>query len=367
MASDSLSNRQKRQKNQKTKAPAVDPTGQKAKKWAKEWLDALIFAGITALIIRQFLFGAFRIPTPSMEKSLLVGDFLIVSKINYGPRTPMSVAFPFTSWHIPNFTLPWFRIPGFDDIKRNDVVVFNYPIENKVISQKEHYIKRLVGMPGDTLELIAKQLFVNGEKAFFKETNQYEYEVFVSERMILSPTRVTEVGGQLLRMQSNASYIINMTEEVAAAIGTWAGVDSVKPFSLPVEFREPARNQFVYASGIQGNRDHFPPVVIPFKGQKIFLTEANWTYYYDVISRYEGNDFKRMGDRFVINGKSTNEYVIQQDYYFVMGDNRDNSLDSRYWGFVPNDHMVGEAFIVYLSIDHDTFLPRFSRIMSIIR
>lgn len=367
MASDSISNRKKRQQNSKRKKATTDPTQQKAKQWAKEWIDALIFAGITALIIRQFIFGAFRIPTPSMEKSLLVGDFLIVSKINYGPRTPMSVAFPFTSWHIPNFTLPWFRIPGFDEIKRNDVIVFNYPIENKVISQKEHYIKRLVGMPGDTLELKSKKLFVNGELAYFKETNQFEYEVFVSERMRLSPTRVSEAGGQLLRMQSNTSYIINMTETVSEVIGKWAGVDSVKPFVLPESYREPARNQFIFASGVEGNRDHFPAFVVPFKGQKVFLTEQNWTYYYDIIARYEGNDFRRSGDRFVINGKSTNEYIIQQDYYFAMGDNRDNSLDSRYWGFVPNDHMVGEAFIVYLSIDHETFLPRLSRTFSIIR
>jgi signal peptidase I len=364
--SEPISNRESRKKSKKN-VVVKDSTQVKANKWAKEWFDALIFAGITALIIRQLLFGAFRIPTPSMEKSLLVGDFLIVSKINYGPRTPMSVAFPFTSWHIPNFTLPWFRIPGFDTIKRNDVIVFNYPIEEKVISQKEHYIKRLVGMPGDTLQLIAKQLFVNNKPAFAKETNQYEHEVFVSERMRLSPTRVSEAGGQLLRMQTNNSYIINMTETVSEDIAKWPGVDSVRKFILPVEYRESARNQFVYASGIEGNRDHFPAFVVPFKGQKVYLTEKNWTYYYDIIARYEHNEFRRSGDRFVINGKSTNEYEIKQDYYFAMGDNRDNSLDSRYWGFVPDDHMVGEAFIVYLSIDHETFLPRITRSFTIIR
>jgi signal peptidase I len=358
-----ISNRVQRKRSNKQDASKQT----EAKKWAKEWLDAIVFAGITALIIRQFLFGAFRIPTPSMEKSLLVGDFLIVSKINYGPRTPMSVAFPFTSWHISDFTLPWFRIPGFDSIKRNDVAVFNYPMEDKVISQKEHYIKRLVGMPGDTLELKAKQLFVNGEPAYSMLTNEYEHEVFVGERLRLSATRVKEAGGQILRMNTPTSYIINMTEEVALSIQKWPGVDSVKKYSLPADFREPGRNQFVFASGIEGNRDHFPPVVIPFKGQKIVLTEQNWTYYYDIIARYENNDFRRLGDRFTINGKSTNEYTIQQDYYFMMGDNRDNSLDSRYWGFVPNDHMVGEAFMIYLSLDHDSWLPRLGRTFNIIR
>lgn len=358
----SVSNRENRKKIKKEE---TEPNLQ-AKKWAKEWLDALIFAGITALVIRQFIFGAFRIPTPSMEKTLLVGDFLIVSKISYGPRTPMSIAFPFTSFHIPNLTLPWFRIPGFQSIHRNDVAVFNYPIEEKVISQKEHYIKRLVGMPGDTLELKSKQLFVNNKPAFAQETNEYEQEVFVGERLRLSPTRVSEAGGQLLRMSSQTSYVINMTDLVADVISKWPGVDSVKKFSLPADYREPGRNQFVYASGIQGNRDYFPPVVVPFKGQKITLTEQNWTYYFDIISRYEENEFKHFGDRFTINGVSTNEYEIKKNYYFMMGDNRDNSLDSRYWGFVPDDHMVGEAFIIYLSIDQETYIPRFSRSFSII-
>lgn len=358
----SVSNRESRKKIKKEEtAPNLQ-----AKKWAKEWLDALVFAGVTALIIRQFLFGAFRIPTPSMEKTLLVGDFLIVSKINYGPRTPMSIAFPFTSFHIPNLTLPWFRLPGFQNIKRNDVAVFNYPIEEKVISQKEHYIKRLVGMPGDTLELKSKRLFVNHKPSLAKETREFEHEVFVGERLRLSPTRVSEAGGQLLRMSSQTSYIINMTELTAETIANWPGVDSVKIFSFPPEYREPGSNQFVYASGIQGNRDNFPPVVVPFKGQKITLTAQNWTYYFDIISRYEGNEFKHFGDRFTINGETTNEYEIKKDYYFMMGDNRDNSLDSRYWGFVPDDHMVGEAFIIYLSLDHDTFLPRITRSFTLI-
>ena len=362
--SKSFSNREKRKKIKKEDVVK----NQAAKKWAKEWVDALIFAGVTALIIRQFIFGAFRIPTPSMEKTLLVGDFLIVSKINYGPRTPMSIAFPFTGVHIPNLTLPWFRIPGFDDIKRNDVAVFNYPIEEKVISQKEHYIKRLVGMPGDTLELKAKTLYVNGIAESRRETNEYQYEIFVGERLRLSQSRVKEAGGELQSYLSpDNAYIINMTPAVSENIKAWPGVDSVRKFVFPENFREPGRKQFVYASGIQGNRDYFPAMVVPFKGQKITLTESNWTYYYDIISRYEENTFKHIGDRFMINGEQTNEYEIKQDYYFMMGDNRDNSLDSRYWGYVPDDHMVGEAFIIYLSLDHETWLPRITRSFTLIK
>lgn len=360
--SESLSNRKNRKRLKKQDVIKND----RAKKWAKEWIDALLFAGITALIVRQIIFGAFRIPTPSMEKSLLVGDFLIVSKINYGPRTPMSIAFPFTGLHIPNLTLPWFRLPGFDEIKRNDVVVFNYPIEEKVISQKEHYIKRLVGMPADTLELKKKMLYVNGELNNIMDTFQFEHEVYVKEKVRLSPIRTKEIGAELKYTGRTAnSYIVNMTQKVAEEMRSWPGVDSIKLFSLPKNFQESGRNQFVFSSGIEGNRDNFPEFVVPFKGQKVTLTEDNWTYYYDIIARYEGNDFKRSLNRFMINGKQTNTYTIKQDYYFVMGDNRDNSLDSRYWGFVPNDHMVGEAFMIYLSLD--SFIPRFGRIFQIIK
>ena len=159
--SDKTKSAQSRRKERERRAGA----DKKAKSWIREWLDALIYAGIAALIIRAFFFEAFRIPTPSMEDTLLVGDFLLVSKLHYGPRTPMSIGIPFTEIHIPNLTLPWFRIPGFGKINRNDVFVFNYPMEDKVIAQKTNYIKRCVGLPGDSIRIGDKVLYVNGERA----------------------------------------------------------------------------------------------------------------------------------------------------------------------------------------------------------
>lgn len=338
----------------------------KAKSWAREWFDALVFAGIAALLIRQFFFGAFRIPTPSMEKSLLVGDFLIVSKLHYGPRTPMAIAFPFTSVHIPNLELPWFRIPGFTDIKRYESVVFNYPLEDVVISQKQFYIKRLIGLPGDTLSMQNKQVFINSDSATNLPEMQYLHRVRVAERLRLSDSKVKDAGGQIRSMIAANTYVINMTPSVAQVISQWNGIEEVALFNYPIEYVEPGRSQFVFASGFKGNRDNFDSFVVPYKGQTITLTEDNWTYYYDIIQRYEENDFRRTGDRFIINGESTNRYTIQKNYYFMMGDNRDDSADSRYWGFVPDDHIEGKAFLVYFSWDKERFIPRISRIFSLI-
>lgn len=364
------SDRKKREERRKKRKQNKNQSGrddQKVKSWAREWGDALLFAGIAALIIRQFFFGAYRIPTPSMEKSLLVGDFLIVSKINYGPRTPMSIGIPFIGPHIPHLQLPWVRIPGFEDPERYDAVVFNYPIDDDVISQKQHYIKRLIGMPGDTLSMADKQVYINSEPMKDIPEIQYFHEVTVADRFRLSDIKVSDAGGEILTMVNNNVYLVNMTEDVAENMKIWNGVEKVKKSVYPDEYRGPGREQFVFASGFNGNRDQFDRFVVPFKGQTVTLTEENWTYYFDIIARYEKNDFRRAGNgRFMINGELTSEYTIQGDYYFMMGDNRDDSLDSRFWGFVPQNHIEGKAFLIYFSIDHDTWIPRFDRILNLI-
>ena len=339
---------------------------QKVKSWAREWGDAILFAGIAALIIRQFFFGAYRIPTPSMEKSLLVGDFLIVSKINYGPRTPMTIAFPFTQIHIPHLELPWFRIPGFEDPERYDAVVFNYPVDDAVVSQKQHYIKRLIGMPGDTLSMRGKVVYIDGERQKEIEEIQYFHEVVVADRYRLSDIKVSDLGGRILSMVDQNTYIVNMTSSIADEMKTWNGVQEIRKSTYNQEYRDRTRNQFMFQQGFDGNRDYFNPFVVPFQGQEITLNASNWTYYYDIIARYEENEFRRVGDRFIINGEQTNRYTIRKNYYFMMGDNRDNSLDSRFWGFVPDDHVEGKAFMIYFSWDGEDFLPRFDRLLNLI-
>lgn len=338
---------------------------EKAKSWLREWLDALMFAAIAALIIRTFLFEAYRIPTPSMEETLLTGDFLIVSKVHYGPRTPMILAVPFTNIYLPGVVLPWGRIPGFDEVERNDIVVFNYPIDIAPISAKTNYIKRAVGMPGDTLSIDDTQLFVNGEEAQSFPGIQQTYVVTVRDRVRLSPAKVRSIGAELRGSQGNSSYQVNMTKDEADQMSQWPEVNSVEPFVLPDGFNEYSRRDFNFSSGFN-NHHHLPPTAVPSKGQTVTLTPENYHVYENIITRYEANTVERNGDQFVINGEQTNEYTIKQDYYFMMGDNRDDSEDSRYWGFVPQTHIVGKAGMIYFSWDSERWLPRFGRLLNVI-
>ena len=364
--------KEEREERKKKRRQGKKDQHEKAKTWLKEWADALFFAVVAAIIIRTFFFEAYRIPTPSMEDTLLTGDFLVVSKMNYGPRTPMVLGVPFTNLNFTALTLPWTRIPGFEDIERNDIVVFNYPIDIAPIAAKTNYIKRAIGLPGDTLSIDDKEVFINGSSAEDFPGVQKNYTVTVQERVRLSPAKVQAAGGKLLRAENTNSYIVNATKEEANTIAGWAEVDSVSLHVLPDSYNEygrlqntPNGNDFNFSSGYM-NHDHMTPTVVPFEGQEVTLTSENWHVYENIITRYEKNDVQRQGDTFIINGDSTDTYVIQQDYYFMMGDNRDDSLDSRFWGFVPHDHVVGKAGMIYFSWDSDRWLPRFGRLLDII-
>jgi len=358
------SERKSRKKDRNTnKADASS----RAKSWAKEWFDALLWAAIAAIIIRTFFFEAYRIPTPSMEQTLLTGDFLIVTKMNYGARTPMTIGIPFTSIHIPGVNLPWFRIPGWQKVERNAIVVFNYPIDQVAISQKTNYIKRCVAMPGDTLEINNKVLFINGERSPYSETFEQMYTVNMRERLRLSDAKVRVAGGQILGAETQTSYVVNMSESVRDEMSQWAEVESIIPRVRPSDSNEYARNNFNFRQGMSGNPDHIEPMVIPAKGMEIVLTSENWPIYRDVIQRYENNEVVVSDSFFVINGIETDRYTFQKDYYFMMGDNRDNSEDSRHWGFVPDDHVIGKPAVVYFSWNKDRKLPRFNRIFSFVK
>lgn len=343
----------------------------KAKSWLREWVDALVFAFFAAAILRSLVFGSYKIPTPSMEQNLMVGDFLIVSNITYGPRTPMGICVPFTDWCLPGITLPYTRIPGYRDVERNDIIVFNVPWEVKPISQKTNYIKRAVGIPGDTLQVRNKTVYVNGEKEEEHEGLQKHYLLRMNPRVRLNEEKLKSVGaGALyedvfLEYRGNDTYLVNLTKEAEEQIRGWQELDSLWLNAVP-------ENQPV-ASYIQSegsfsraflNNDHVGPFVVPFKGQEIELDRQNWFIYKDLIERYEKNTLDQQNGQVYINGEPTNKYTIQQDYYFVMGDNRDNSEDSRFWGFVPKDHLIGKAVIVWYS--HDKGIPRFNRFFKLI-
>ncbi|MDI6400809.1 signal peptidase I [Balneolaceae bacterium ANBcel3] len=334
-----------------------------AKSWAREWMDAILFAAIATMIIRALFLEAYRIPTPSMESSLLTGDFLLVSKVHYGARTPMTLGVPFTGLYARGLNIPSTRLPGFMDIRRGDIVVFNYPYEDEPISRKTNYIKRAVAIAGDTLEINDKVFLINGEPEEKRTTYEQHYEVRVRERLRLSPSKVRTAGGVILQT-SGDTYRINMTREVAEEMLEWPEIEYVRPFVLPETFNDYPRQPFTFARGFQGNYHHLPEMVVPREGQVITLTDENWHIYERILREYEGNTVSRGDGTFIINGEHTSEYTIQQNYYFMVGDSRDNSEDSRFWGFVPEDHVVGRAWIIYFSWDGERFLPRLNRLFN---
>lgn len=357
-----LSNRAKRKKEKQEKE------NQKAKSWLREWIDALVFAFIAAAVLRAFLFGSYKIPTPSMEKNLMVNDYLIVSNITYGPRTPMSICIPFTDACIPGVNLPWFRIPGHRDVERNDIIVFNYPIEVKPISQKTNYIKRAVGIPGDTLSVVDKSVFINGVQEPEHIGLQEQYIVTMRNRARLTASKVNSAGAQIGSfIPGTGQVVVNATSDAISTVSRWSEVDSVEANVVGADRLAPGYRSsgFNFSKGFL-NSDNMPAFVVPYEGQEIELTEDNWHLYQDIIQRYEKNTVTRNGDQFTINGEQTNTYTIKQDYYFAMGDNRDNSLDSRFWGFVPHDHLIGKAVIVWYSHEGPFWKPRFSRLFNLI-
>lgn len=358
--------RERRKADRKTSS-STEKGAKPPKSKLREWLDAMVFAVVVMVILRTLFFDLFRIPTPSMEKSLLVGDYLFVSKVHYGTRTPMSIGIPFTSIYFKGLSFPFGRIPGFTDVKHGDAIVFNWPADNvDIIERRMHYIKRVVGLPGETVSVVNKVVMVNGEEQPIMATMQQYWLVYKTDpRVQLNRSALEELGiKDVIQGQDQSVVQMVATPEASKIIATWPWVDRVEPAIAP---SNSVYDAMMYPPGRGSTPDNFGELTIPKAGQTIQLNAKSFEEYKTVITRYEGHEAEMYSDgTFSIDGLPATEYTFEQDYYFVMGDNRDNSEDSRFWGFVPMDHIVGKALMVYFSWDAESMLPRFARLFSII-
>jgi signal peptidase I len=326
----------------------------------REWGDAILFAVVAATLIRWATFEAYVIPTPSMEKTLLVGDYLFVSKLHYGPRTPKTpLQVPLTHqtiWgtNIPSYSdaiqLKQYRLPGFSSVQSGDVVVFNFPPEEQhPVDLRTNYIKRCIGAPGDIVEVRDMEVYLNDtlmkkpeqlQLRYFLETEKALNEQFFRDRQITDYGSVT--GG----------YVVDTTPKMADELRGVANITKVESFDVaPAGVADPSVFPHV-PSLYKWNKDNFGPLWVPKEGATITLDSLTIPLYETIIRRYEDNkNVQVQGNTLTIDGKPQTSYTFKQNYYFMMGDNRHNSLDSRFWGFVPADHIVGKAVLIWMSSD----------------
>ena len=364
-------------------------TTKKKKPVWREWLDAGVFAIVAATLIRTFFFEAYTIPTGSMEGTMLVNDYLFVSKLAYGPRIPMTpLAVPLVHNTMPmtggkSYTeaVQWkyHRLPGFGHVERNDVVVFNYPggdtvmveqpendyyqaarmygrdainsrfqIITRPVDKEENYIKRCIAMPGDILEIKNARVYINGLPNILYPHSKLNYIVKTN-----GTTPAVDDNVELTQMINNGVYLYNLANDQVDLVKKAPNVISADLYVKdPAGVAPSDPGEWVFpldTLNYKWNRDNFGPLTVPSAGVTVSLTPQNIAIYRRIIRNYEGNSLDEQNGKFIVNGKETTSYTFKMNYYWMMGDNRHNSLDSRYWGFVPEDHVVGKAWFVWLS------------------
>ena len=407
-----------------------------------EWVSSIVFAVVAATLVHTYFIQPYVIPTGSLERTLRIGDLLFVSKFHYGARTPMTtVAAPMVHDTIPGLgirsylnkpQLPYFRLPGFQKVKKNDIVVFSWPADTvriffrkekgvkKPIDKKSNYVKRCVGTPGDSLQVIDGYVHINGERLVLTDRAkpQYDYNVYaqkgVSSRLLLElgvseftrtylssplnqaqlnainpyilgggqndrgeielytkangiPIKVVRAAGLSLREVAPRQRTVTLTDEMLNVLEENSRIDSV------IKIIEPAGtkgyNIFPHDPSYSWNNDNFGPIYIPAEGDEVALNLSTLPLYKKIIRDYEGNTVDVSGNQILINGEVRDTYTFQKDYYWMMGDNRDHSEDSRTWGYVPADHIVGKPVFIWLSFDNfnegiTNWKPRWDRIFT---
>ena len=339
-----------------------------------EWISSIVFAIVAATLVHTYFMQPYTIPTSSLEKSLLIGDFLFVSKFHYGARTPMTtVAAPMVHDTIPIIKkrsylkkpqLPYFRLPGFQKIKRNDIVVFSYPTDTasafhnfhdgkhhlKPIDKKSNYVKRCTGIAGDTLQIIDGYVYINGKQNELPDRAKLQFYYTVdTQGQQLSGTSLKERYHVREGYTSDGKYILNLGDEDAKRL---KNNPLVKSITRNIEPSGKYNSRvFPHSPKYAWSNDNFGPIYIPKAGTTVTLDSNSIPFYKRIIETYEGNDLTINGDAIYINGKEENSYTFKQDYYWMMGDNRQNSEDARYWGYVPFDHVVGKPVFIWMSWD----------------